>query len=252
MRERALAGYVETLTFGPADARTIAERSTRSSASNLAPTSRQAWMAAQRGRAAKRAFRRGPSARAAASEGWRSLGLPEMEAGGEQGRGWLELSAGDPAAALAALRASDAILAQLGERAVRSTTQALLAQAYWRLGNIAAAIAAIELSDELGDTEDVVNFIITDGVRAQLALADGDSEAAERGPEAPSTTRPDRQYRRASRHQTQPRPRPNRTGAPRSRDPGSTSSARPVPDQGDRPGVDQTRALLNELRAAAF
>ena len=104
---------------------------------------------------------------------------PRPEAGGEQGRGWLELSAGDPAAALAALRGSDAILAQLGARAVRSTTQALFAQVYRRLENIADVIAAIELSDELGDTEDVVNFIITDGVRAWLALADGDSEAAE-------------------------------------------------------------------------
>ena len=83
-------------------------------------------------------------------EGWRSLGLPEMEAGYELGRADLELSIGDPPAALAALHRSDAILAQLGERASRSTTQALLAKAYWQLGNPGEAIAAIELSEELG------------------------------------------------------------------------------------------------------
>ena len=67
----------------------------------------------------------------------------------------MELSARDPEAALAALQRSDAILAALGERALRSTTQALLAQAYWQLGNTAAAAAAIELTEELGDPADL-------------------------------------------------------------------------------------------------
>jgi hypothetical protein len=94
--------------------------------------------------------------------------------------GQLELSGGDPAGALETLLRSDAILSDLGERSIRSTTQALLADAYERLGNRNAARAAIELSDELTASEDVLNCVTTQRVRARLALAEDDNAAAER------------------------------------------------------------------------
>ena len=67
-----------------------------------------------------------------------------------------------------------------GEVSFRSTIQARLAEVHERLGDRAAAEAAIELSDRLGAEEDIVNPILTHQVRARLALADGDVEAAER------------------------------------------------------------------------
>jgi class 3 adenylate cyclase/tetratricopeptide (TPR) repeat protein len=251
LRERALAGYVGTLTWGRADARAIAEAldaiereqpgpylaasvdNGRSEVARLDGRLREARRLAQR-----------------ASEGFRSLGLPEMEAAYEQGRGWLELSVGDPAGALAALQRSDAILAQLGERALRSTTQAHLAQAHWRLGNTDAAIAAIELSDELGAPEDVVNLIITHGIRAQLALADGDGEAAERWAQSAVD--------RASLTdnpviQANPKLDLARILIALERPDEAVREARAALDlfltKGDRPGAQQTRALLDELGA---
>jgi len=42
------------------------------------------------------------------------------------------------------------------------------------------ATAAIELSDDLSASEDVINYAMTHAVRARLALADGDADGAER------------------------------------------------------------------------
>jgi ATP/maltotriose-dependent transcriptional regulator MalT len=108
------------------------------------------------------------------------MGMPENEAACEQDLARMELCAGDPRAALAALQRSDEILARLGERSRRSTTQSHIAEANELLGNHAAAIAAIELADELGVAEDVLNYVITHRVRARIALADGDHQGARR------------------------------------------------------------------------
>ncbi|HKR99218.1 MAG TPA: adenylate/guanylate cyclase domain-containing protein, partial [Candidatus Dormibacteraeota bacterium] len=251
LRERALAGYIGTLTFGQADAQTIAQAVEAIEREQPGP-----YLAASvdngRSEVARLDGRFSEARRLAqrAIEGWRSLGLPEMEAGYEQGRGWLELSAGNPAEALAALRRSDGILAQLGERALRSTTQADLAQAYWRLGDTDAAIAAIELSEELGSTDDIANFIITHGVRAQLALAGGDGEAAERW------ARSAVDYASLTDNTTE---QANtkldlaRVLTALERPEAAIPEARAALDlflaKGDRPGAQQTRALLHELGA---
>ncbi len=91
-----------------------------------------------------------------------------------------ELAAGNPAAALRALQRADRTLARHGERAYRSTIQAYLAQAHELMHDLDSARAAIELADQLSMPDDVVNYAITDAVRARLALADGDRGAAER------------------------------------------------------------------------
>jgi class 3 adenylate cyclase/DNA-binding SARP family transcriptional activator len=251
LRERALLRSLEALGAGRADARTIAQGLDAIERERPGPYL-AACVDGERAEVARLDGRFTEARRRAqrAIERWRSLGIPEMEAGVEAGRGGMELSAGDPAAALAALQRSDAIYEQMGDRGFRSTTQALLAQAHCRLGNTAAANAAIELCDELGDPEDIVNFIITHGVRAQLALADGDGEAAERW------------ARSAVDHASQTdslRLQGNtkldlaRVLAALGRPDEAVTEARAALDlsltKGDRPGAHQARALLRELGA---
>ena len=252
-RERALAGYVATLRYGPADAQTTARALDAIERERPGP-----YLAASvdnmRGELARRDGRFSEARRLQqrAIEGWRSLGLPAWEAGEEQGLGGLELSAGDPAVALAALQRSDGTLARLGERGLRSTTQALLAQAHWRLGNTAAAVAAIELSDELGDPDDIANFIITHGVRAQLALADGDGEAAERWARSAvdQASLTDNLVQQANTKLDLARIL-IALGRPGEATPAAHTALDLFVTKGDRPGSEQARALLDELEAPA-
>jgi tetratricopeptide (TPR) repeat protein len=115
-----------------------------------------------------------------ARDGFRALGLPTMAATCEQTLGWIELSAGNPNAARDALLRSDAILGELGERAVRSTTQALLARALVRLDLRDDAAAAARRAESLSSQSDRVNFAITNEVRARLAINANDAAQAER------------------------------------------------------------------------
>ncbi len=87
---------------------------------------------------------------------------------------------GDLDAALTAARESDAMLAELGERGLRSTVQAELASLAEEHGAPATARVAIALAEELGDPSDLINLIIVESVLARLALADGDLAEADR------------------------------------------------------------------------
>jgi class 3 adenylate cyclase len=91
----------------------------------------------------------------------------------------IHLSAGNPVPAVEALERSDAILSELGERAFRSTVQAHLAAAYALLPDPDRAAAACDLSEELSAPGDVINFAIIPRVRARIALAEGDGAQAE-------------------------------------------------------------------------
>jgi hypothetical protein len=115
-----------------------------------------------------------------ALESSEALGMRERAGAGYRMRARTELLAGDPAAARASLEQSDHILTELGERTLRSTTQAWLAEVNAELGDRDGALAAVELAEELGDDEDFVSFVSTHGVRATLALAEHDLDAAER------------------------------------------------------------------------
>jgi class 3 adenylate cyclase/DNA-binding SARP family transcriptional activator len=251
LRERALAGHVGALRFGPADARTIAQELRAIEREQPGPYL-AASVDSMRSELARREGRFSEARRLAqrSIEGWRSLGLPEMEAGYELGRADLELSICDPPAALAALHRSDAILAQLGERASRSTTQALLAKAYWQLGNPGEAIAAIELSEELGDPQDIVNFVITHGIRAQLALADGDSEAARRWAQSAvdHASLTDDLISQANTKLDLARVL-TALKRPEAAIPEAQAALDLFLTKGDRPGAQQTRAMLHELGA---
>ncbi len=92
----------------------------------------------------------------------------------------LHMAAGNLEAALTAVRRADAPMAAEGERANRSTTQALLAEISEALGDRETAVAAANLSEQLSADEDVINFAMTHRVRARLARARGDLETAER------------------------------------------------------------------------
>ena len=94
--------------------------------------------------------------------------------------GVIHLAAGDPHAAAVAIERADASLAAQGFHMTRSGNQALLAEIYQILGRSEAARAAIELSEQLGGGQVVISYARTHRVRARLALAEGDEEAAER------------------------------------------------------------------------
>ena len=115
-----------------------------------------------------------------ALECFRTLGTQTMTAGAEQFLAWIELSAGDSAAAIEALHRAEAILAELGERSLRSTIQALLARAHEMEHAIDEAQSALELAEELSAPQEAVNYAITHEVRARLALVAGDLDAADR------------------------------------------------------------------------
>jgi hypothetical protein len=180
MRSHALAQYVLTLVYGRQHARVLARELRGIEREDLGPYL-AAFLDLGRGelRRLEGNFDEARRLTQRAIDGLGSLGMGAAQGGLAQDLGQIELSAGEPAAAVAALLLSDAILAKAGERALRSTTQALLALAHARLGDQSAALAAIELSDKLSASEDVINYALTHQARAHLALAGSDYAAAE-------------------------------------------------------------------------
>ncbi len=181
LRSRALAWYVATLMYGPAN--------TAAMATELAAIEQEepgpylaAFVDLGRGEVARLVGRFDEARRLTghAFESFRALGTQTMAAGSEQFRAWIELSAGDGAAAIGALQRADAMLAELGERSLRSTIQALLARAQEMERAPGEAQSALELAEELSAPQEAINYAITHEVRARLALAAGDLEAAER------------------------------------------------------------------------
>jgi class 3 adenylate cyclase/tetratricopeptide (TPR) repeat protein len=178
---RALGWYVATLIFGPHSAEAIAEELDLIEKQDPGPYLRAC---VGLGRAeVKRLEARFDDARVlaqSARDGFSSLGMKTMAATCDQSLASIALSEGDHDEALQSLLRSEAILAEFGERVVRSTTQAMLARVYERTGAASAALGAATLAEELSAPQDVANFAITNGVRARLALASGDADAAER------------------------------------------------------------------------
>lgn len=179
VRSRALAFYVGCIVYGQADVAAIARELDAIERDDPGP-SLAARVELARGQLA-RLEARFADARVLmkrALEGFQALGMRELEAACDSELGVNELSADAPAEALGWLLRSDSILAELGQHALRSTTQALIAQAQASLNDAHAARTAIALSERMSASEDVLNFAITHRVRARLALADNDAEAA--------------------------------------------------------------------------
>jgi class 3 adenylate cyclase/tetratricopeptide (TPR) repeat protein/DNA-binding winged helix-turn-helix (wHTH) protein len=181
MQSRALAQYVLTLLYGPLSATTVAAEIRAMEGEDLGPYL-AAFLDLGRGELERLAgnFDGARQFTERAIDVLGALGMGAAQGGLEQDMGQIEISAGNPAAAVTALLRSDAILAELGESALRSTTQALLGYANACMGDREAARAAIECSDRLSAAEDVINYGLNNQSRAHLALADGDGAAAER------------------------------------------------------------------------
>jgi hypothetical protein len=178
-RSRALAFYIGSIVYGQTHVRVIA-RELDEIERDEPGASLAARVELARGQLARLEgrFAEAGGFMQRALGGFQALGMRELEAACDGELGVTELSAGDPAAALPWLLRSDAILAELGQHALRSTTQARVAQTKGLLGDTAAARTAIELAERLSAPEDVLNFAITHRVRAQLALLEGNGEAA--------------------------------------------------------------------------
>jgi ATP/maltotriose-dependent transcriptional regulator MalT len=168
------------LIFGPADARTIAREIDEIEQGRPGPYL-QTHIALARGevRRLEGDFEKALRLTEQAMEGLRGLGIRVLEAAIAQHVALIHDSAGEPMAAVPALRRADAVLEELGERGIRSTIHAFLAWALATGGDVGAARAACDLADELTAPEDIVNFTITPRARARIALAEGDGERAE-------------------------------------------------------------------------
>ena len=134
-----------------------------------------AWLAELDGR-----FAEAQAFEARAIERSEAMGMIEFAGGAHQALARTQHMAGETHAARASLKRGDQILAGLDERSLRSTTVSMLAEIDAELGDRDSALAAVELSEQLGAAEDAINFVITHGVRASLALAGDDLSTAER------------------------------------------------------------------------
>ena len=181
LRSRALGEYVMALMLGRDDAATITRELDLLASEEPGPYL-AAFIDLGRGELERMAghFEDALLLVDRATSTFKALGARAYAEGSVQSTAAICISAGDPAAAVAALERSDAALAEFGERSFRSTTNALLARAYELCGNQAGARVAVDRAESLGAPEDRVNFVIAHTVRARLALADRDEQAAER------------------------------------------------------------------------
>jgi class 3 adenylate cyclase/DNA-binding SARP family transcriptional activator len=249
LRSQALGWYVLALIWGPADPATIAAE--LDTIERDEPYSYlAAWIAVGRAELARLAACFDDARRLIrqAMELFNAMGIHTLAAAGHQQLTETELSAGEPARALAGLEEADASLAEMGERGLRSTIQAQLGRVQARLGNTAAARTAIELAESLGGPDDVLNFAITDSVRARLALADGNADAAVRWARSAveNASRTDLPHVRADAETEFARVLSalgrRREAASRAR-----TALKLAKVKGDRSRIDDARTLLNDL-----
>jgi class 3 adenylate cyclase/DNA-binding SARP family transcriptional activator len=253
LRSRALGWYVATLTLGPLDARSVAEKLDAIEREEPGP-----YLATRIGLARGQLERLAGHFGAArqlvehAIKSYRALGMPMLAAATHMYLAEIELCDGNAPEALALLLRGDTILAESRERSIRSTIQGDLSRVYERLGDRDGARVAIALSGQLGVTDDVINCPVTHAVRARLALAEGDAAAAERW--ARSAVEHAVQTDFVS-DQAAARQELARILVALGRQQEATAEAHAALElyeaKGDRPGAAETRALLEELRASA-
>jgi ATP/maltotriose-dependent transcriptional regulator MalT len=187
-----------------------------------------------------------------AIDGLAELGMRAEAGSSTQLLARIELVAGDLAAARDALLRGDAALADVGDTYFRSTTQAMLARIYQRSGDGDLARAALEMAEQLSARGDAINYAITHEVRAWLALACGEREAAERWArsaveQAQSTEWVDVQADAQLGLARVLRARGRADEAARE----AHAALKLFDHKGDRPGSQVARALIDELGALA-
>ncbi len=181
MRARTLGHYLGTLSFGEMNTEAIATEVARIER-DASGAFLDAWLDLVRAALAELAghFDEGVRLAQRSVDALLDMSLLTVAGGAYQNVARIRKRSGDLQGALADFRRGDTILAELDEHSYRSTTQAMLAELHEQLGDRASALAAAELAEKLGAPEDVINYAITHGVRARLALAQGDLESAER------------------------------------------------------------------------
>jgi class 3 adenylate cyclase len=181
LRSRAYSWFVSGLAIGPTHTSDI-ERESDALAPDDPGMFVKAWIDITRSEVRILEGRFGEAQQLAQRgiESLEELGVSVEGASTWQTLARAQLAGGDASAAQATLLRCDAILAGFGEQSFRSTIQAMLSEVHELLGDRAAAEQAIDLSEKLSAIEDVVNPIITHRVRARLALRRGDRPGAER------------------------------------------------------------------------
>ena len=180
LRSRAVGYFIGGLISGPESAETIAHELQVLESEDLGPYA-ESFVLHARGELARLSgdFPEARRMHREAIRRFRALGIDAMAGGCYHQLGPMEFQAGEPKRALAALREGDQILAGLGERSFRSTTQATLAMVHASLGETDAALKAIDLAEQLSDPNDELTHSMTCLARARLALAAGDGSTAE-------------------------------------------------------------------------
>jgi class 3 adenylate cyclase len=181
LRSKAIGYFLGGLIPGPQSAETMARELAALESEELGPYA-EAFMQHVRGELARLSgdFPEARRLTQAAIERFLALGINAMAGGCYHQLGPMEVQAGKPERALAALQQGEQILAEMGERGFRSTTQATLAIVHASLGESEAALRAIGLAEQLGDPEDHLTHSMTYLARSRLALASGDANEAER------------------------------------------------------------------------
>jgi hypothetical protein len=180
LRSRSLAVRVATLWYGPSHAREMAAELDRMERDGKG-AELEAFIAAGRGEVARL------ESRFADARVWAARSIEMLTEMGHvmQTMGWglladIEYFEGRLPKAVEAHKHADALYAAAGLDGFRSTVQAEIADVQTAIGDLPAAREALELSEQLGGEDDVINVAKTRRVRSQLALAEGDVAEAER------------------------------------------------------------------------
>ena len=105
--------------------------------------------------------------------------------------GWVEILAGDPAAAEPELRAGAKTLQEIGELPWLSTVAGILAEAIYAQGRYDEVEEWLRTSEEAAGTEDVYSQSLLRSIKAKLLARRGEAEEVERlGREAVALTEP--------------------------------------------------------------
>jgi class 3 adenylate cyclase/tetratricopeptide (TPR) repeat protein len=107
------------------------------------------------------------------------LGLRLRAGFASEAAGFLEMLAGDPAAAERELRAGYEEIERLGERGYLSTGAATLAHVVWAQGRLDEADALSRTAEEVGAEDDLSTQVLWRSARAKVYASRGASEGAE-------------------------------------------------------------------------
>jgi tetratricopeptide (TPR) repeat protein len=108
------------------------------------------------------------------------LGMRLELAGSGQNFGWVELLAGDPAAAEREFRASYELSERMGETGYLSTTAGFLAEALYAQGRDEEALRYTKEGERAAAADDVLSQILWRAVRAKVLARRGDLESPEK------------------------------------------------------------------------